>query len=122
MEQGYQVDGVHDRDLIPFLHRSKVCGRGGEGGGKVEPYITHPKGGLMEQGYRSFWIRSHAETIARGQDLANLIYYRNTIAPSTDLTQPIAISLIPTSFRHRFKVYRGGEGGGGGGGGRVLPK
>ena len=72
----------------------------------------------MEQGYRSFWIRSHAETIARGQDLANLIYYRNTIAPSTDLTQPIAISLIPTSFRHRFKVYRGGEGGGGGGGGR----
>ena len=44
MEQGYQVDGVHDRDLIPFRHRSKVCGRGGigggggGGGGRVEPY------------------------------------------------------------------------------------
>ena len=94
MEQGYQVDGVHDRDLIPFRHRSKVCGRGGigggggGGGGRVEPYITHPRGGLWEQGYCSFWIHSQMERIARGQDLANLINYHNTIAPSTDPTQP----------------------------------
>ena len=59
MEQGYQVDGVHDRDLIPFRHHPKVCGRGGigggggGGGGRVEPYITPPKGGLMEQGYQT---------------------------------------------------------------------
>ena len=48
MEQGYQVEGVHDRDLIPFRLRSKVCGRGGGGGGgggKVEPYITHQGAG-----------------------------------------------------------------------------
>ena len=35
----------------------------------------NPEGGLMEQGYRSFWIRSHMETIAGRQDLANLIDY-----------------------------------------------
>ena len=64
MEQGYQVEGVHDRDLISFRHRSKVCGRGGigggggGGGGRVEPYITPPKGGLMEQGYQVSVVHS----------------------------------------------------------------
>ena len=42
----------------------------------------------MEQGFSSFWMHSHIETIARKQDLANLVNYHNTIAPSTDPTQP----------------------------------
>ena len=35
------------------------------GGGKVEPYITQPRGGLMEQGYTGFAIHSNTARTVR---------------------------------------------------------